>query len=156
MRSSESGSSPAGSVATRTGISAARNSPPVRIAAFCPAPSASNTSVTLSATFFRICTCSAVNAVPWLATAVGKPQAWQRMTSICPSQTIASRRGALTMFGAAWSSANRMLDFLKMGVSGELTYFAAFLSFVRMRPENATGRPARSRIVNMSRPAKRL
>ena len=49
-----------------------------------------------------------------------------------------------------------MFDFLKMGVSGELTYFAAFLSFVRMRPENATGRPARSRIVNMSRPPKRL
>ena len=60
------------------------------------------------------------------------------------------------MFGAAWASAKRTFDFLKRMVSGELTYFAFFLSFVRMRPENAMARSCRSVIVNMSRPPKRL
>ena len=85
-------------------------------------------------------TCSSVNAVPCDATATGNPHAWQRITSICPSHTIASRPGDLTMFGAAWASAKRTFDFLKRTVSGELTYFAAFFSFVRIRPENAIAR----------------
>ena len=45
---------------------------------------------------------------------------------------------------------------MKRTVSGELPYFAFFLSFVRMRPENAIARSWRSVIVNMRRPPKRL
>ena len=44
-------------------------------------------------------------AVPCAATAVSNPAAWQRMTSICPSQTMASRRGLLTITVRALSSA---------------------------------------------------
>ena len=63
-RSIESGSSPAGSRATRTVIPTESISPAVEIVAFCPAASPSNTSTAASATLLRICTCSSVKAVP--------------------------------------------------------------------------------------------
>ena len=144
-RRSESGSSPGGSFATRTVIPTESISPAVLTAAFCPAASPSNTRTAASATFFSICTCSPVNAVPCDATAVSNPHAWHRTTSICPSQTIASRTGfAFAIFPAARSKAYRTFDFLKMGVTGEFTYFPPrilALSVSRVLPENAMTRP---------------
>lgn len=96
-----------------------------------------------------------MNAVPCDATAVLKPEMCRRMVSICPSQHITSRCGERTMFDAALSKPKRTRPFLKMGVSGEFTYFPERLSSTSWRPEKATTRPCLSRTVNMSRPAKR-
>ena len=77
------------------------------------------------------------------------------MQSICPSQTIASWRGDLAIAAAARSKPKRTDPFLKITVSGEFTYLPERLSSTSWRPEKPTTRPCLSRIVNMSRPAKR-
>ena len=53
------------------------------------------------------------------------PSSWQEITSICPSQSSAAFSCRIGFF--ARSRANNTLDFRKIAVSGELTYFPLFL-----------------------------
>ena len=66
--------------------------------------------------------CSGVSAVPESATANGSPDWCARIKSNCPSTN--KIQSALRIAARATFNPYKTRDFLKMGVSGEFTYFA--------------------------------
>jgi len=70
-----------------------------------------------------------------------------------PSQMIAESASRIARLDL--SRPKKILLLVKIGVSGELTYFAVFSSPARTRPLKATTWPCSLQIGNISRPRKR-
>ncbi len=97
--------------------------------------------------------CWSVKAVPCGATIFCTPFVKHAIRSNWPSQMMAKPASRIARLDL--SRPKKILLLVKIGVSGELTYFAVFSSPDKMRPLKPMTRPCSSQIGNISRPRKR-